>query len=230
MKRVVTALVALSLMVVVGCQRPDPAGHEQVVALTFSANRVAVIGDSYTTGGGEGGLGEKSWPAQAWQILARQGVATAADIGAEGGAGYGIRGNRGRLFEDLTAATVKPDDRLVVFFGSRNDLPVDPTQLSILAYGTFTLARRIAPAARFVVIGPPWPTADPPPALLRIRDTLEYQAGLADATFVDPLAERWFVGMPQLIGADGVHPTDAGHAYMAAKIAPLIAAHLPRRT
>ena len=29
--------------------------------------------------------------------------------------------------------------------------------------------------------------------------------------------------------ADGVHPTDAGHEYMAEKIAPLIGAHLPVR-
>jgi phospholipase/lecithinase/hemolysin len=47
---------------------------------------------------------------------------------------------------------------------------------------------------------------------------------------VDPLTERWFVGRPDLIGADGVHPTDAGHAYMADKIAPLIRAQLPIRT
>ena len=49
------------------------------------------------------------------------------------------------------------------------------------------------------------------------------------ATWIDPIAERWFVGRPDLIGADGVHPTDAGHAYMADKIAPLIAAQLPRQ-
>ena len=44
--------------------------------------------------------------------------------------------------------------------------------------------------------------------------------------FVDPLAEGWFVGRPDLIGADGVHPNDAGHAYLAEKIAPLIRSQL----
>ncbi|HEX2213246.1 MAG TPA: GDSL lipase [Mycobacterium sp.] len=229
MRRAITVVVALTLLVVMGCQRPTSVGHKEIVALNFSVNRVAVIGDSYTTGGEEGGLGEKGWPTQAWQILARQGVATTADVGAEGGAGYGTRGNRGSLFEDLTAATVQPDDTLVLFFGSRNDQRVDPTQLSILTYGTFQLARRIAPAARFLVIGPPWPTADPPVEVMRIRDVLKYQAGVAGATFVDPIAAGWFVGRPELIGADGVHPTDAGHEYMAEKIAPLIGAQLPRR-
>jgi lysophospholipase L1-like esterase len=124
---------------------------------------------------------------------------------------------------------VKPDDTLVVFFGSRNDQGVDPTQLSILAYGTFQLARQLAPRATFLVIGPPWPTANPPEAVLRIRDALRYQANLAGAVWVDPIAERWFVGHPELIGSDGVHPTDAGHEYMADKIAPLIEAQLPAR-
>ena len=34
---------------------------------------------------------------------------------------------------------------------------------------------------------------------------------------------------PSFIGADGVHPTDAGHAYMADKIMPLIRARLSER-
>jgi lysophospholipase L1-like esterase len=117
-----------------------------------------------------------------------------------------------------------------VFFGSRNDQGVDPTQLSILAWGTFQLARRTAPSAKFLVIGPPWPTADPPDAVLKIRDTLKYQADVVGATFIDPINAGWFVGRPELIGKDGVHPTDAGHAYMAEKIAPLIGAQLTRKT
>ena len=52
----------------------------------------------------------------------------------------------------------------------------------------------------------------------RLRD----QAAAVGAVFVDPIAQGWFVGRPDLIGDDGVHPTDAAHAYMAARIAPLI--------
>jgi len=203
--------------------------HNDIVTLDASLNRVAVVGDSYTTGGELGGLGSKGWTTRAWQLLARQGIAVAPDVAAEGGAGYGTRGNHGSVFEDLTADVVKPDDALVVFFGSRNDQGVDPTQLSVLAWGTFQLARRTAPSAKFMVIGPPWPTADPPDAVLRIRDALKYQAGVVGATFIDPIAQGWFVGRPELIGKDGVHPTDAGHSYMAEKIAPLIGAQLTRQ-
>ncbi|MFI5508320.1 Rv0518 family GDSL lipase [Mycobacterium sp. NPDC051804] len=232
MRRLITAMLALALLVSVSGERPTRLGHngsDDVAMLNSSMNRIAVIGDSYTTGTDIGGLGRAGWTARAWDELANHRMTVSADVGAEGGAGYGTRGNQGSIFEDLTARTIKPDDSLVVFFGSRNDLNVDPAQLSILAYGTFQLARRIAPSATFLVIGPPWPTADPPANLVRIRDALQYQAGVAGATFVDPIAERWFVGRPGLIGSDGVHPTNAGHQYMADKIAPLIAAQLPVR-
>jgi lysophospholipase L1-like esterase len=227
--RLITFVVAIGLLADLLSARSTPVRHNEILTLDSYANQIAVIGDSYTTGGDEGGLGPKGWTTRAWQLLAREGVPVTADVAAEGGAGYGTRGDHGSVFEDLTADVVKPDDVVVVYFGSRNDQGVDPTQLSILAYGTFQLARRTAPSAKFLVIGPPWPTADPPDPVLRIRDALKYQAGVAGATFIDPIAAGWFVGRPDLIGKDGIHPTDAGHAYMAQKIAPLIDAQLARR-
>jgi lysophospholipase L1-like esterase len=227
--RLVTFVVAIALLLGQLDATSTPVRHNDIMTLDASLNRIAVIGDSYTTGGDLGGRGSSGWAARAWQLLARQGIPVTADVAAEGGAGYGMRGNHGSVFEDLTADAVKPDDALVVFFGSRNDQGVNPTQLSVLVYGTYQLARRTAPSAKFLVIGPPWPTADPPDTVLRIRDALKYQAGVAGATFIDPIAAGWFVGRPELIGEDGVHPTDAGHAYLAEKIAPLIGAQLTRQ-
>jgi lysophospholipase L1-like esterase len=224
--RLITAIVTIAILFGTVAEHRTPVRHTRTLDLAVSVDHIAVVGDSYTTGGDLGGLGSKGWTTRTWQWLAQQGVAVSADVAAEGGAGYGTRGNHGSVFEDLTADAVKPDDVLVVFFGSRNDQSVDPTQLSILAWGTFQLARRTAPKAQFLVIGPPWPTSDPPDAVLRIRDALKYQAAAAGATFVDPIAAGWFVGRPDLIGEDGVHPTDAGHAYMADMIAPLIRAQL----
>ncbi len=191
--------------------------------------RIAVVGDSYTNGTAIGGQGANAWPTLAWKSLARRGVQVAADVAAEGRAGYGVRGDQGNLFGDLTPRAVKPDDALVVFYGSRNDQGVDPNLLSGQIFNAFALAHGIAPNALLLVIGPPWPTADVPPAVLQIRDILAFQAMLAGATFIDPIAAGWFVDRPDLIGRDGVHPTDAGHAYMADKIAPLIGDQLPRR-
>ena len=213
--------IGVTVGVVIGCCAPE--------SRAASLNRIAVIGDSYTTGTDEGGQGPAGWTARAWQLLARQGVPVAADVAAEGGAGYAVRGNHGHVFEDLTVRAVRPDDVLVVFFGSRNDQPANPASYSLSAGDTFQIAHRTAPSAKFLVIGPPWPTADPPAAVLALRDSLHDQARAMGAVFVDPLAEGWFVGRPDLIGPDGVHPTDAGHAYLAEKIAPLISAQLTTR-
>ena len=69
-------------------------------------------------------------------MLAQRGVEIRADVAAEGGAGYGQPGNRGSIFEDLTARAVRGNDVLVVF-GSRNDQPVDPAAYPNFAAGTF---------------------------------------------------------------------------------------------
>ncbi len=187
-------------------------------AVGTAASRIAVIGDSYTAGSDEGGNGSRAWPELVRGLLALEGVEIDADIAAEGGAGYGQRGDGGSVFEDLTARAVRRSDALIVFFGSRNDQPVDAQRFPALAADTFQLARFAAPGAKVLVIGPPWPTASPSPEVLKIRDSLRDQA-----------AQNWFVGREDLIGQDGVHPTDAGHAYMAAKIAPLIYAQLTIR-
>nr|WP_232066799.1 GDSL lipase [Mycobacterium parmense] len=212
--------------VVAGAAHPPRAGAHDALTVDFRLNHVAVVGDSYTTGTNEGGLGLESWTARAWRTLDQRGERIAPDVAAEGRAGYGAVGDHGSIFEDLTARAVKPSDALVVFFGSRNDQGVDLGLLAQKVRTTYDLARRIAPSARFLVIGPPWPTADVPINVLQIRDVLAAAAVTAGAAFVDPIAEGWFVGRPDLIGPDGVHPTDAGHAYMADKIAPLIGTQL----
>lgn len=207
--------------------RPVPYRHYEATMLGSAQYHVAVIGDSYTAGSVEGGEGPNGWTERAWQALGQRGVPVTADVAAEGGAGYAVRGNRGDVFADLTAQSVQPDDALVVFFGSRNDQDVDPAQLTRLVRDALGLARRVTPTAKMLVIGPPWPTAEVPASVLRSRDILALQARGVGAEFVDPIAERWFVDRPDLIGADGVHPNDAGHAYLADKIVPLIGALLP---
>jgi lysophospholipase L1-like esterase len=230
------ATVIIGLILAVSVVFGDPAHPAQVrdydtLTLDSRLNRVAVVGDSYTAGTDEGGLGPKSWTARAWQTLAQRGVRIAPDVAAEGRAGYGTPGDHGSIFQDLTASAVKPDDALVVFFGSRNDQgfhPEDPQLLAGKARDTFDLARLLAPSAKFLVIGPPWPTADVPESILQIRDVLNGAARAAGATFVDPIGDRWFVDRPDLIGPDGVHPNDAGHQYLADEIAPLIGMQLSR--
>jgi lysophospholipase L1-like esterase len=229
--RLATFVISLTLLVgVVFADVAYPARVRAygILSLDSRLNHIAVIGDSYTTGTDEGGLGPNSWTAHAWQTLGARGVRIAANVAAEGKAGYAVPGDHDSTFEDLTARAVKPNDVLVVFFGSRNDEGVDPELLAERAGAAFNLARRFAPSARVLVIGPPWPTADVPDSMLRIRDVLNARARAAGAAFVDPIGDGWFVDRPDLIGPDGVHPNDAGHEYLADKIAPLIRAQLSR--
>jgi len=223
-RRVAVVVVSLALLI---AGVPPIAPSVQLAGRESTLTRIAVISDSYTTGTDLGGLGVNGWPSLAWRILAEEGRPVAADVAAEGRAGYGVRGDHNSTFGDLTARAVRPDDALVVFFGSRNDQPVDAIEVAGLARNAFELARRRAPTARFLVIGPPWPTADVPVRIMQIRDALAIVAQASGARFIDPLVERWFVGRPELIGVDGVHPTDIGHRYLAERIAGLIAAELP---
>lgn len=229
--RLAALIVGLLVAVAVVTPAPSPSASEspyRTTSFDFRVNHVAVIGDSYTTGTDEGGLGPNAWTARAWQQLAQRGTRVHADVAAEGRAGYAAVGDHGHVFFDLTANAVKPEDVLVMFFGSRNDQGVDPGLLTDRVRDTLDRARGLAPSARLLVIGPPWPSADVPQEISRIRDILHAAARAVDAEFVDPLDRRWFVDRPDLIGADGVHPTDTGHAYMARKIAPLVRTQLSR--
>lgn len=228
MSRLCTFLVSVALVLGLVLHAP-PTRMPSYDTASAPAVRVAVVGDSYTNGTAIGGQGPNAWPVRAWKTLNRQGLDIVSDVAAEGRAGYGVRGDQGNLFGDLTARAVKPDDVLVVFYGSRNDQGVDPVTLNGEVGGALAMAHGIAPGAKLLVIGPPWPTADVPPGILAVRDVLSLQSTLAGATFFDPIAAGWFVDRPDLIGRDGVHPTNAGHVYMADKIAPLIGAQLPRR-
>ncbi len=225
MSRLATFVVGLALLIAV-VAHPERIRSYDILIVDSRLTHVAVIGDSYTTGTDEGGLGPKSWTARAWRALAQHGVPVAADVAAEAHAGYGMPGVHGGVFGDLTARAVKPDDALVVFFGSRNDQGVDLGLLADRAFADVDAARHIAPSARLLVIGPPWPTADVPDSVLQIRDVLNAVAQGAGSAFVDPIGDRWFFDRPDLIGPDGVHPNDAGHAYLAEKIAPLIRTQL----
>ena len=224
--RLATFVIGLTLLAGLDVLHPARVRTFETLTLDLRLNHLAVIGDSYTTGTDEGGLGPRSWTNRAWQLLSARGERVSADVAAEGRAGYGTPGDHGSIFEDLTGRGVQSDDSLVVFFGSRNDQGIDLGVLAQKVRNTFDLARMLAPAAKFLVIAPPWPSADVPINMLQIRDVLGTVAGTVGATFVDPIAERWFVGRPDLIGPDGVHPNDAGHQYMADRIAPLIRTQL----
>lgn len=76
-----------------------------------------------------------------------------------------------------------------------------------------------------VIVGVVWPNSTPVPEAVTvngiIRDRVE-ASGTVDQ-FVDAMAEAWFAGDNEdLIGSDGTHPTDDGHAFIAEQMLPRI--------
>jgi lysophospholipase L1-like esterase len=183
---------------------------------------MAVIGDSITGGTQQGGRGDKGWPRLVTAQLRAQGMDLVTDVGAEGASGYVNVGHGGGVFADKIADRVRREDRLVVFFGSINDAKATPGQMAHATCDTLRSAEEAAPLARLLVIGPSWTNANPPDYVLRSRDILRDRAEALGGKFIDPLGDGWFVDRPDLIGKDGVHPTDAGHEYIASKLRPVI--------
>lgn len=188
------------------------------------AAAVAVIGDSYTEGTAFGGEGPDGWPALVAAQLRRQGIDIVPFVEAEEGSGYVTPGiNEGNVFSDQISKVVRPNERVVIVFGSRGDSDVTADQLQPAVRQTLDQISAAAPQARLVVIGPVSTNPDPPPTMLEARDVLRTETQSMGAEFVDPIEDGWFGDRPDLIAPDGTHPNDAGHAYMAEKIAPLIA-------
>lgn len=196
---------------------PVPPPAPPVPPAPAEARVLAVYGDGYAAGNELGGLQDSGWPARvATQTGARLVLHAAAR------AGYSAVGITGQDFVGLIQANPVPDAAVTILFGSRNDGDADPAQVSTNAAAAISVARANAPGTALVVVGPAWSDGDVPGNVLRVRDAVRAAAEAAGATFVDPLADAWFAGGVGLIAADGISPTDDGHAHMAGRIAPVI--------
>ena len=217
-----------------GCRQPPPeyvshytAPPSSSPASVAAEAAVAIIGGAYTAGTEWGGNGPDGWPALIAAQLRQQGTAIVPFVGAEDGSGYVTPGDyQGKVFADQIPAVVRPNDRLVIVFGSLSDTDVPAEELQPAVRQTLDSASAAAPQAKIVVIGPAWTDPNPPDNVLQARDVIRTEAGLTGAIFVDPIAEGWFINRPDLIGSDGMHPTNAGHTVMAEKIALLIGQQL----
>lgn len=202
-------------------EKPPLAGVQPVA--------ITVVGDSYTGGSAEGGVGAAGWPALVWTELRTAGIDVSPKVSGHGGTGYVARGVSGLNFRDAATRLIKPTDDIVVFFGSLNDAPVPIAEFDAEAGATLTMARQFAPKAAFIVVGPVWPGPNPSAEIPAVRDALARWAVEVNATFVDPVADGWLATDPQLIGQDKVHPNDAGHAFLAARLGPIIRSAVDRR-
>jgi lysophospholipase L1-like esterase len=224
-------LAVVGLIVGCGAHSATPAAKPEPVTLTVAprpgVDYVAVVGDSFTAGSSEGGTGRAGWPYLVYSQLLNQHIYMDAKVDAMGTSGW-VKSSRkdARTFAEHLNVAAGTNDRLVVLFGARGgDVGVPVKELDDAVNSTLSKAKEKAPKAAIVVIGPAWidwQYGGPSPDLLSVRDTVKARAEASGAVFVDPIAEEWFAGRPELVASDGINPTDDGHAYMADKIAPVI--------
>ena len=202
-------------------QTPPAEPVTEEPAATDEPPVLAVYGDGYSTGSTLGGQGAAGWPA-----LVAERLDAELRLNAVPMAGFARAGSTGQDFADIAAASPVADADVTVVFGSRNDLNTSLASVAAGAAETFARIRTAAPETELVVVGPAWSDAAIPPNLFLLRDAVEEAALEAGATFVDPLADGWFATPTGLIANDGISPTDAGHEFLASRIAPTVEAAL----
>ncbi|MCZ9880904.1 SGNH/GDSL hydrolase family protein [Arthrobacter sp. B2a2-09] len=182
---------------------------------------VVIIGDSLSTGHGTS-------PADAWPNLVendpgfQQFQATIVNA-ARDGSGYVSVGENGSTFGSQVDTAVTDETRLVLFFGSENDMGTSPGETEAAAARAFASVKSRAPHADIVVVGPPSYTSTPEAERLDIRDQDKSAALKAGVDFVDPIDLGWIMDdAADLIGPDGDHPSAAGQQYLQAKMEALI--------
>lgn len=213
----------LLLLALAGCKVPPDPGPTRVAQPAVATSApvktpvVLVIGDSYSAGYDNVGMGADNWS----QIMGREQGWRVDSVGTAG-TGY-VAVAWGSSFAH-TAVTHPENADAVVVFGGLNDLTVPPDWELVDAETTFAAVRLAEPHAALVVVGPQWPGDDPDPRMFVLRDAVAKAAAEYGANFVDALG--WSAGHPELLHTDAKHPSAAGHQYLAAMIGPYVTAAL----
>ncbi len=172
------------------------------------------LGDSYTTGWNGSGFGTHGWPSIVSSTFRWKDVNLAV-----AGTGYLNPGWTGTPISSRVSAAIDQNPDVVIVAAGHNDSKWSAAVTGRAADDVLDRLRRALPGARLVIVGPVWPGGRAPARCLLLRNHLRARAQAIGATFVDPIGERWFAGSRiKLIGPDGIHPTDAGHRYMAERI------------
>ena len=182
---------------------------------------MAVAGASFTAGTGPGNA------ALSWAVLLARTLGWNAVVDGVPGAGYvragaGHQGPVARLLarEDLRAL----DPGLVVVQAGHDDSGV-PASLERQRVGqVIDMIRAAAPRARIALLTVFAPQSGPTAALSMVNDAIIAGARAADPHVIvmNPLGEGWRF---QRAARGGLHPSAAGDAWIAAKVAATLRAH-----
>jgi lysophospholipase L1-like esterase len=195
------------------------AGCEQ--ALEQSAGqravpRLAVAGASFTAGTGPGN------PDRAWAVLLAKMLRWDAVIYGVPGAGYVRRGagHLGPVAAEIARIGLRAlAPSLVIVQAGHDDIGISPQLEQQRVAQVIALIRAEAPRARIALVTV-FPGRRRLLADYRIDDAIVTAARAADpgVIIIDPLAAGWMFPRAR----DGLHPTAAGEAWIARKVAGLL--------
>ncbi|MCW2685538.1 MAG: hypothetical protein JWR37_428 [Mycobacterium sp.] len=181
--------------------------------------RVAVIGDSYSSGLGNNVV----WPS----LLAGSADLSISNV-AFPGAGYvGGTGESGPFAGQIDKALAsKPD--IIVVFGGINDVGKSKELITQSAIDLFAGLTRRAPTARLIVLGPLWHEDPAEEAFYALDSAVNQGADDTHTTYISLIRETWLVG-DGLIQSDGIHPTDEGQSILARQFGPVLLREIRQR-
>ncbi|MEL4320054.1 SGNH/GDSL hydrolase family protein [Leifsonia sp. YIM 134122] len=184
---------------------PTPAVQRPVVAF---------YGDSITHGEGASVSGNR------WSTLvsrAHDWIEVNPSIG-----GLGFVTNRTRDPIDIvdTIVAARPDIVISTMGLNDNSAIAAPGAAAAVHAAIRADFRRFAtelPDARIIIVDPFWYRDERPASVAQISAWVKEEAAAIGADYI-PGASHWMDGRPELRGADGLHPNDAGYAMIAAKM------------
>lgn len=208
-------LVAATVAVTIAVVRPAPL----IVATPDKVIRVAVIGDSYTSGLNNTVV----WPS----LLAFSTNLAFSNV-AFPGAGYvGGVGESGPFADQVDRALAsKPD--VIVVFGGINDVGRSKDLVTQAASDLYTRLARGAPNAQMLVLGPIWYLQDLPQAFYDADDAIAEAAQRSKIPYTSLIRKDWLED-DGMIQSDQVHPTDAGQLVLERNLGPLLVEQIRRR-
>jgi hypothetical protein len=208
---------------------------------TSRGGRLGVLGDSISDGSSQNvGAGIGTWTYRAGRLL---GCTDVWDQ-CRGGTGYITPGSFA-TFANRVAGDISPYDfdRLVVW-GGYNDSGGDQPTIQAAAESLYaTLKSEVVPGGEIYVLGCWSPLGSPTSTLTTTDATLQAAALAAGLPFISPISGQirnaagtlldtqgaWITtaNATGYIGGDGVHPTDAGHAYIARRVVEALKVLMP---
>jgi len=210
----------------VAFRQPGPAqGHglsacerELEASAPGDPPRLVIVGASFTAGVGSGR--DHSWAALLAQHLHWDSVVYGVPGAGYVRAGAGRRGPVAAEIARLGLPALNPS--LVIIQAGHNDIGVPPARERRQVEHTIALIRGTAPQARIALLTV-FTRRSPPPAAYRTDQVIVRAARVADRTvmIIDPLTAGWVFSRAR----DGLHPTAAGSARIASRVAAVLGAH-----